>query len=213
MTDPILYGPAYSTYVRSCRLALEEKGQVYDFVEIDMFGGAHKEPDFLARHPFGKVPAFEHDGFPLYETGAILRYVDEVFAGPRLQPEDAHARARMNQAISIADNYAYTSLIFPIVIERLVEPSSDNTPDEAAIADALPQARTALAAFASLLGDRDFLAGEAPGLADLHLVPIYDYFAQTPEGETLLAEVPTLRRWWERMSARPSVAKTRPDTG
>jgi len=209
MADPILYGPAYSTYVRSCRLALEEKGQAYDFVEIDMFGGAHKEPEFLARHPFGKVPAFEHDGFPLYESGAILRYVDEVFAGPRLQPEDAHARARMNQAISIADNYAYTSMIFPIVVERLDKSSID----EAAIAEALPQARTSLAAFASLLGDRDFLAGEAPGLADLHLVPIYDYFAQTPEGETLLAEVPTLRRWWERMNARPSVVKTRPDPG
>ena len=57
------------------------------------------------------------------------------------------------------------------------------------------------------------VAGEAPGLADLHLVPIYDYFAQTPEGETLLAEAPTLRRWWERMNTRPSVVKTRPDLG
>jgi glutathione S-transferase len=50
----------------------------------------------MARHRFGKIPAFEHAGFRLYETGAITRYVDEAFPGPRLQPDDPRDRARMN---------------------------------------------------------------------------------------------------------------------
>ena len=84
MADPILYGPAFSTYARSVRLALEEKGVPYVLEEIDIFSGANATPEYLARQPFGKVPALEHDGFRLYETGAILRYVDEAFDGPSL---------------------------------------------------------------------------------------------------------------------------------
>ena len=60
MTKPILYGPGFSTYVRAARLALAEKEVPYDLREIDMFAGAHKEPENLARHPFGKVPYIKH---------------------------------------------------------------------------------------------------------------------------------------------------------
>ncbi|MGH6691405.1 MAG: glutathione S-transferase N-terminal domain-containing protein, partial [Gammaproteobacteria bacterium] len=82
MPKPIVYGPAYSTYTRTVRLALEEKGVDHDLVEVDLIAGATKAAEHLARHPFGKVPAFEHDGFALYETDAITRYVNEVFPGP-----------------------------------------------------------------------------------------------------------------------------------
>ncbi len=75
MADPVLYGPAFSTYVRSVRLALEEKGAPYRLEEINIMEDAHKTPEHRARHPFAKVPAFEHDGFELYETMAIMRYV------------------------------------------------------------------------------------------------------------------------------------------
>src|SRR5690606_33774354 len=66
MAKPVVYGPAYSTYTRTCRLALEEKGADYDLVEVDIFSGANTTPEHLARHPFGKVPAFAHDGLELY---------------------------------------------------------------------------------------------------------------------------------------------------
>ena len=73
---PILYGAAYSVYVRAARLALAEKGVAYELVEIDIYGAA---PDWYARlHPFRRIPAFAHDGFVLYEAAAILRYVDEA---------------------------------------------------------------------------------------------------------------------------------------
>lgn len=65
MARPIIYGPAYSTYARTVRLALEEKGVGYDPVEVDLLGEPAQAPEHLARHPFGKVPAFEHDGCEL----------------------------------------------------------------------------------------------------------------------------------------------------
>ncbi len=65
MADPVIYGPGFSTYVRSARLALEEKGAPYRLEEINILEDAHKTPEHRARHPFVKVPAFEHDGFEL----------------------------------------------------------------------------------------------------------------------------------------------------
>jgi glutathione S-transferase len=114
MAKPIVYGPVYSTFTRTARLALEEKGVDYDLVEVDLLAGATKTPEHLARHPFAKVPAFEHDGFALYETDAIARYVNEVFPGPDLVPADSRSRARMAQAISIISGYAYPCMITQI---------------------------------------------------------------------------------------------------
>src|SRR5581483_1791031 len=69
MARPVVYGPAGSTYVWSVRLGLAEKGVAHELVELPF--GAHREEPHLQRHPFAKVPAFEHDGFQLYETQAI----------------------------------------------------------------------------------------------------------------------------------------------
>jgi glutathione S-transferase len=59
----VLYGPAYSTYTRTARLALEEKGVAYDLREVDTLAGEGQRAEHLARHPWGKVPILEHDGF------------------------------------------------------------------------------------------------------------------------------------------------------
>jgi glutathione S-transferase len=213
MAKPIVYGPGYSTYARTVRLALEEKGVDYDLVEVDLIAGATKTPEHLARQPFGKVPAFEHDGFELYETDAITRYIDAAFPGPDLEPADAKSRARMAQAIGIIGGYAYPCMIGQIFIQRAVMPMIGNSPDEAAIAAAVPQAETCIEALEKLLDGNDYLAGDRLSLADLLLIPVYDYIAQTPEGEKLLAGAPNLRRWWDGVRTRESVASTRPKLG
>ena len=210
MADPILYGPGYSTYTRSIRLALEEKGVSYGRDEVIFLAqlvaeGAPEE--HLARHPFSKFPAFEHDGTMLYETAAIERYIDEAFDGPSLQPSEALARARMTQVIGIADSYAYPAMITRIVNSRLVVPMIGGTSDEAVIEAALPEARNAVIALETLIGDQSFIAGESLSLADLHLVPILVYFAMTPEGGEIVADRPKLAAWLERMRERPSVAR------
>ena len=105
--DLILYGSGYSTYTRTARLALEEKGVAYRLVEIDFLRGANKTPEHLSRHPFGKVPVLEHGDLKLYETSAITEYIDSPFSGAPLQPKDARARARMLQVIGIANSYLY----------------------------------------------------------------------------------------------------------
>lgn len=207
MADPILYGPGYSTFTRSVRLALAEKGVNYKHIEVDFMEGMPAEQ--VARQPFSKVPAFEHDGFLLYETCAIERYVDEAFSGPSLQPEDVRQRARMIQIISIIDSYTYGPTV-GLVEQRVFAPMMGGEPDEAAIEAAVPEVQKCMGTLEQLLGDQAFLAGSKLSLADLHLAPVFAYFAATPDSGPILEDKPGLQRWWTSMKTRESMMSTEP---
>lgn len=213
MADPIVYGPAYSTYTRTVRLAHEEKGVAYKLVEVDLFKGEPGQPAHLARHPFGKLPAYEHDGFALYETAAITRYVDEAFPGPKLQPAELRQRARMNQVMGVIDSYAYGAIVQKVVIQRLVVPLMGGQTDMAIVNEAMPMVEKSCAALQALIGGNAFLAGPSLSLADLHAIPVFAYLAATPEADRVWGANPGLRRWWDRMSAMASVQRTAPKLG
>jgi len=209
LPDPVVFGAAYSVYVRAVRLTLAEKGVPYRLVEVDIFAPGGPPAMHLARHPFGRIPAFEHDGFRLYEAGAIARYVDEVFPGPRLQSDEPKCRARMNQIISVLDSYAYRTLIWDIFVERVRAPAQGRATDEARITAALPRARTCLQALEELMGEQPWLAGPELTLADLHAAPMFAYFRMAPEGRELLARRPGLTRWWDAVARWNSMTETR----
>ena len=204
--NPRVFGAAYSVYVRIVRLSLAEKGVVYELVPIDIFAEEGPPHGYLDRHPFGRIPAFEHEGFSLYETGAIARYIDEAFEGPKLQPSDVKERARCNQLISIADNYAYPQLVWGIYVERISKPNRGTVPDEAKIAAAVPKAEACLMAISKLMGTGPWLAGHQITLADLYAAPIFDYFLMTPEGKDIIGGYENLAAWWARIASRPSMA-------
>jgi glutathione S-transferase len=209
MAHPIIYGSARSTYVWSARLALAEKGVTHELVEVPF--GAHREEPHLSRHPFAKIPAFEHDGFALYETQAIIRYVDERFAGTPLQPEDVHEWSRMNQVIGIVDAYAWPAIAGAILFNRIMVPRVlGGSPDEAAIAAAMPQARLCLAEIDRLMEDHRFLAADFISLADLMVVPLLYFFSNVPDGRAPMAEHPKLQGWLRQMETRQSFQVTKP---
>ncbi len=207
MARPIVYGARYSAYVRIVLLTLIEKGVAHDVVEVDVFAEGGPPAEHLVRHPFGKIPAFAHDGVQLYEAAAIARYVDEAFPGPALQPADPRVRARMAQAIGLLDSYAYRPWVWGLYVERVSKPKRGLAADEAAIAAALAKGETAAAALEAILGTSPFLAGETISLADLHAAPMLGYLVKAPDGAALLARHPRLERWWRDLSERTSVAE------
>jgi len=207
-----LHGPAYSTYTRTARLALEEKGVEYELNEVDLLSGQNHAPDHLERHPWGKVPAFDHDGFRLFETLAITRYVDEAFPGPALQPAEPKARARMTQLCAIVDSYAYGMMVGKLFWQEAIVPMQGGTPDANIAQEGLEGAEQALGVLESLAGG-DFLCGPEPSLADLHLLPPIEYLRMTSEGARAFNTRPKLVSWWQRMNTRPSVVATRPKLG
>jgi glutathione S-transferase len=192
MSDPVLYGLSRSVYTRIARLALEEKGVRYTLEEVEIFGPGGAPAAHRARHPFGRIPVFEHDGFMLYETSAITRYVDETFAGTSLQPQEPQARARMNQVVGIVDSYAYRPMVWGVFA-----------------AEALAKSRTCCFALEESLGRKRYFTGDEVTLADLHALPILLYFSLTQDGAATLANHPRLRAWLDNMTARPSVQRTK----
>jgi glutathione S-transferase len=208
MARPIVYGPASSPYVWSARLALAEKGIAHELIEVSA-AELRAEPH-LSRHPFGKVPAFEHDGFALYETQAILRYIDECFPTAPLQPIELHPFARMNQIMGIHDAYLAPALIGGVLYPRIVAPRLGLPTDEAKVAASLPQVESCLKEIARLAGSEDFLAGDMVTLADLMVATPLCYFKKFPEGRDQLGGVPALNAWLGRMEQRQSFQVTRP---
>jgi glutathione S-transferase len=184
-------------------LGFEEKGAPYEVVALGPDGS--KSPAHLARHPFGRVPALTHGDFTLYETQAILRYIDRVLPGPSLTPAEPRVEARMNQLCGITDWYVMPHVTMGIAFERLVAPRLGRPTDEAKVAVSLSHAKLCIAEIARLLGSAPFMTGDEISLADLHLAPHLAFFALAPEAKIMLEPYTSLTAWIARMNARPSL--------
>ena len=208
MSDIAVYGIPGSPFLRSVEIALREKGLDYQLHALKP--GEHKQADYLARHPFGRVPAFEHDGFAIYETQAIIRYLDEVFPNPPLTPGNPEARARMNQLIGIIEWYFFPKAAAPIAFNRIIGPRLLGLPsDESAIVEAMPMAQLCFAELDRFLGDQPYFGGERISIADIMLGAQLDLFSECGEGRELINGT-RLKPWLKRMTARPSFAATEP---
>ena len=207
MPDPIVYGFPRSTFVNIVRLILTHKDVAYQFKDLETVMG---KPDHLALHPFNRVPILRHGEFIVYETSAIVAYVDDAFGGVSLTPKDIKARARMNQWISAVNNYYYPYMVYHVTHERLVFPELQIASDEKVVAHALPKVETALAVAERQLGHgKDFLVGDDLSIADFYLLPSTFAFSLTAEGQTMYPKFPAFCRWRERMDSLPATQKLR----
>ena len=207
MSDIIVHSIPGSPFGRAVLTTLIEKGARFRLDPVAP--GAHRAEPHISRHPFARVPVIEHQGFMLYETQAILRYLDRTFPRPALTPADPKAAARMDQAMNINDWYLFQGVNNAIGFQRVIGPRVLGlTPDEAVIAAAMPKAHTVFNEFSRLLGGKDYLVCDTLTLADLMVAPHLDILAGTPEWGVLTAPAPNLVSWLERMRERPSFAAT-----
>lgn len=105
-----VYGHPVSVTTCQVLTLLAEKGQSPEFRVVDVMSREHKDAEHLGRHPFGLLPVLDHGGFVLYETHAILRYIDAAIPGPALTPEDVRTRARMDQWLSVEHAYLHPAV-------------------------------------------------------------------------------------------------------
>jgi glutathione S-transferase len=179
-----LLGDARSSYVRTARMGLAEKGVKYTLAAH----GPHT-PEIDALHPFGRVPAFRDGEMQLFETSAILRYVEEAFDGPSLLPFSLWDRARCEQWVSAVNSYLYDAMIRRCVLKDIA---------------------SHLAILDRAYGEGNYLAGPSLSMADLFLAPILACVEQMPEGKELFAKVPNVRRAQAAIRERPSFRDTVP---
>lgn len=196
-----------SPFGRAVLAALEEKGAAYAMAPVAL--ESLKSEPHLARHPFGRVPVLEHEDFRLYETQAILRYLDRILPEPPLTPADARAAARMDQLMNLNDWYLFRGGGDVIGFQRVIGPMLFGLDaDVAACEAAMPRAQAVFQTLSRQLGDQPFLVGEALTLADLMIAPQLDVLSLAPEWESLAAGRKNLAEWLDRMRARPSFRAT-----
>lgn len=207
MNEFLIHSVPGSPFGRAVLVALEEKGARYRVAPVAP--GTMGALEHLTRHPFGKVPVMDHGGFCLYESQAILRYLDRVLPEPMLTPSDPQAAGRMDQLMNINDWYLFQGVANVIAFHRIVRPRLMGLmADEEAIAAAMPKARTVFDELSRQLGDGVFFVGDAVTLADVLLAPQLDFLSTTPEWDPLTVQAANLRQWLERMNARPSMVAT-----
>jgi glutathione S-transferase len=207
MSEFIVHSVPGSPYGRAVLATLQEKGATFRFALVPR-GTARNEPH-ISRHPFGRVPVLEHDGFMLYETQAILRYIDRVLSDPTLTPADPKAAGRMDQVMNICDWYLFQGVNNVIGFQRIVAPRLMGTvPDEAAIASAMPKAHIVFNELSHLLGSKAYFADDNISLADMLVAPHLDFLAETPEWQPLTTATPNLVDWLHRMNDRMSFKAT-----
>ena len=203
-----LFGDGRSTYTRSVRMALAEKGIAHAHESVPPHSDAVD-----AIHPFGLIPVLRDGATTLWETSAMLRYVDEAFDGPSLNPGTLVDRARTETWVSATSAYLYDSMVRRYVLQYIFPKGEGGQPDRAVIDKAAAEMVRQLDALEHACRGRDHLGGAAVSYADLLVTPILSYVALFPEGARLLAERPEIRRTQALMQQRPSFAATQPKLG
>lgn len=198
-------GDPRSTYVRSVRMALIEKG-----ISYSLDPQPPRSNVVNALNPFGKIPAFRAGDFVLFESSAILRYIDEAYPGPRLMPDTPTERAKAEQWISSINCYGYGTMIGRFLMQFLFPKGPHGTPNRTVINPAIVDMHKQLTILDHAYGDRDFLVGDRLSLADLELAPIIAYLVNHPESKDILAPFANVMRGHAVMAHRASFAQTIP---
>ena len=211
MADVTLWGFDGSTYVRTVKMVMAEKGfTAFEQVPVNVLAGEPKQPAHLERHPFGKVPVLDWHGLRLLETSAIARFLNDKLPGPSLVPPTPEDRARMDQAIGIAESYGYGALVGGVAAYHLF-PDFVGGRNEDMRRQGIENGRKVVAFAMRTRGNSPYIAGEL-SLADLFLAPILFYVSLTPDKDRVF-DVPGVAAWWSRMAALPSFRQTEPKLG
>lgn len=208
MADITLWGFDGSTYVRTVKMVLAEKG-VSDFhqVPINVIKGEPKQPEHLERHPFGKVPVLDVDGTRLLETSAIVRFLNDKLPGRSLIPATPEDRARQDMIVGLVDSYGYGALLGGVSAYHLF-PDFVGGKNEQSRRNGLETGGKLIEFAMRTKGSSPFIAGDL-SLADLYLAPVLSYVALTPDRDQLFTG-PGFKEWWDRIEALPSYQSTAP---
>jgi glutathione S-transferase len=194
-----------SNFVRCVRMACHEKGVGYDLVVA-----RPHSPEVLAVSPTGKIPAFRHSDFALFETRAICGYINAAFPGPSLLPADPAKAALCEQWMSYTTTTADPILLRQYLIGYFFPGTPDGAPDRARIDAAVPKLAAVFQTLETELTAHQYLGGDSFTLADILLFPLVNFLPRAPEGAELMKASPHLQAWFDRINARPSAVATVP---
>jgi len=195
-----LYGSPLSTCTRKVLMTLAETSTPHEMNVVDFATGAHKKEPHISRQPFGRIPAIDDDGFEMFESRAIARYIAEK-AKSTLIPTDIRARAKMEQWISIE-----TSEFATHAMKFVYEHTFKRKQDQAVLDSAATALKTTLGVMSGQLAKTSFVSGDTFTIADIGYMPYLEYVMASPARE-LVTPFERVVAWWEHVRARPTWQK------
>ena len=194
-----VWGRVNSSNVMKVLWLLDELGLDHQRIDAGGAFGVTHSPEYLARNPMGLVPTYEEDGFVLWESNVILRYLAGRHASggkAALWPAEPHARAHVDQWME----WQQTALLRPVSVLFLgLARTAPEQRDAAAIAGAVAEAGRLWGMLDARLAGREFVCGEALTLADVALGPHVHRWLSYPIARP---DLPHLAAWYRRLCAR-----------
>jgi len=198
-----IYGSSLSTCTRRVATILKEKEVPYEIISIDFAKGQHKSAEHREKQPFGQIPYIDDDGFILFESRAIGRYIEAKYPnqGTKLIPTEIKANAKFEQAASI-ELSNFDPLASGIGVEKALKPSLGKETDEARAQEYITKIDEKLDGYEAILSKQKYLAGDEITMADLFHLPL-GVVAKKFSSESFSAR-PHVAKWFESLEARPS---------
>jgi len=205
-----LYGMKVSTCFRRVVTVLNEKNLPFEVVEVNIMKGEQKSPDFLAKQPFGKIPVLEDDGFFVYESRAIAKYIAKKYAGQgtKLLPDgsDVKAIALFEQACSMETSY-FDGPASTMAFEKVFKGWKKMGPaDEKVVAAQTAALDATFKGYETILSKQSYLGGNELTLADLFHLP-YGVMLKENGSADLFEKYPAVNKWFTGLTERESWIK------
>jgi len=199
-----IIGAPQSNYVWAVRMVCEEKGVPYEHKPERPHTAAVD-----AIHPFGKIPVMRHGDVELCESKAIATYIDRVFDGPKVIPEDPTRAAVVEQWVSLG-NVEFDKLMMRQYVVGYAFPKEPGKPDMKAIKTAAEKMKPQIDVLDRAVSKTGYLAGDSFTLADINILPMLFYVNRFDEGKAMLGAAKNLSAYMERHFARPSFQAAKP---
>ena len=231
-----LYHYGDSLCSMKARLCLLEKGVDFKSRFVDLMKWEHLTDEYKSLNPNSVVPTIVHDGIPIIESTVINQYVDEVFDGPKLTPEDPIDRAKMRVFCKMQDDILHPAIqkpTFNLLVKPQLSKKSDDELEEwlsthpleksrklfqgaargpvnnEALEEAKTQFEFVFKRMEVALTETEWLSGSTYSLADIACAPILDRLGQC-EWLDLFSPYPKLSSWGEKIREREAFQAMRP---
>lgn len=204
-----IHGLSVSSNTWKTVYVAEELGVDYQYTVVDFQTGAHKAPEHLARHPFGKLPTLTVGSDHIFESGAICRFMAANEKSP-LYPDSPIKRAVIDQWMNFFTCHlgqSFNSYTFETVAKKKF---GLGTPDQATIDSSLKSIQAQLPVVDTHLGKQTYMAGSALTIADLYC---FAYSENAVAGGISLSDYPNFKKWFDKIKALPSIKRAHQKLG
>lgn len=167
-----IYGSDLSAPANKVRFAANAMGLKYEYKRVDLRAGEHLQPEFLKVNPIGKIPAIDDNGFKMFESGAIIKYLANKNNSP-LYPKDVEQRAVVDMWMDFGSMHIGVALS-KVIYNRVFVPLRGLNPDESSLKEGLELLKRFLPVLDNQLAQNQYITGNEFTLADINLLALFD---------------------------------------